>query len=100
MYFVRRQALLVDDDYLMALVVDRPPGGAFRHITASVTSQPLSPYTANQRTSCPTVVTVPGCPGRMATRADLPSVITFLEREGYSTELGGLGATVLVVTVP
>jgi hypothetical protein len=97
LYFVRIQAVLVDEEYLAALVVDRPPGGAFKRITTTVRADPLSPYAGDQRTTCPTVLVVPDHPRCLATRGDLASVITFLDNAGYYTELGGPGDTVLMV---
>jgi hypothetical protein len=99
-YFVRIQAILVDEEYFAALVVDRPPGGAFRSITTTVRADPLSPYTGDQRTTCPTALVVPDYPSCLATRGDLASIITFLDNAGYYTELGWTEDTVLMVVGP
>lgn len=100
-YFVKAEPLLIDREYVTALVIDREPDGTLRSIVTAVGVEALSPFVGRVRNRvCPYVFTVPGCARRVATLADLPLVLTFLSANNYAFEYDGPDDALLVVIAP
>lgn len=99
-YFVKAEPLLIDGEYVTALVIDREPDGALRSIVAVVGVEALSPFVGRVSRVCPHVLTVPGCAHRIATLADLPLVLTFLSANNYAFDYDGPDDALIVVVAP